>query len=122
MRTEFEVKLKQCEDDKERVTTELNGIKAELIKSVADLATKPKLVIHSALYGAGGARDADVTEQLQKESRNGLAIVVNNDLVPEDPAKFVGTEEERLNKFREIRDQIRQKVQTWVDSQSQAKL
>lgn len=32
----------------------------------------------------------------------------------EDPAKFVGTEEETLNKFREIRDQIAEKVRTWV--------
>ncbi len=35
----------------------------------------------------------------------------------EDPAKFVGTEGEKLNKFREIRDQIRKRVQEWVDSQ-----
>jgi arsenate reductase len=35
----------------------------------------------------------------------------------EDPAKFVGTQEEELNKFREIRDLIRQRVQKWVDSQ-----
>jgi arsenate reductase (thioredoxin) len=32
----------------------------------------------------------------------------------EDPAKFVGTEEETLNKFREIRDQIEAKIKTWV--------
>ena len=32
----------------------------------------------------------------------------------EDPAKFVGTEEEKLNKFREIRDQIEAKIKTWV--------
>jgi len=36
----------------------------------------------------------------------------------EDPARFVGTEEEKLNKFREIRNLIRQKVQDWVDSQA----
>jgi arsenate reductase len=35
----------------------------------------------------------------------------------EDPAKFVGTEEEKLNKFREIRDQIRKRIQEWVDNQ-----
>jgi arsenate reductase len=33
----------------------------------------------------------------------------------DDPAAFVGTEGERLQKFREIRDQIRLEVQTWVD-------
>ena len=32
----------------------------------------------------------------------------------EDPAKFVGTEEEKLNKFREIRDLIEAKIKTWV--------
>jgi arsenate reductase (thioredoxin) len=34
----------------------------------------------------------------------------------EDPAKFVGTEEEKLAKFREIRDIVKQKVQDWVSS------
>jgi len=33
----------------------------------------------------------------------------------EDPAQFVGTEEEKLEKFREIRDEIRKKVEEWVD-------
>ncbi|MBI2857845.1 MAG: arsenate reductase ArsC [Chloroflexi bacterium] len=37
----------------------------------------------------------------------------------EDPVKFNGSEEERLNKFREIRDQIKKKVQEWVDNQIQ---
>lgn len=35
----------------------------------------------------------------------------------EDPSKFKGTEEESLHKFREIRDQIRLKVQSWIESQ-----
>jgi arsenate reductase (thioredoxin) len=35
----------------------------------------------------------------------------------EDPVKFVGTEEGKLIKFREIRDQIRLRVYEWVDSQ-----
>jgi arsenate reductase len=35
----------------------------------------------------------------------------------EDPAKFIGSEEEKLNKFREIRDIAKKKVQDWVDSQ-----
>jgi arsenate reductase len=34
----------------------------------------------------------------------------------EDPVSFVGTEEEKLNKFREIRDQISRKVWDWVES------
>jgi arsenate reductase len=32
----------------------------------------------------------------------------------EDPDSFVGTEEDKLNKFREIRDQIRQKISQWL--------
>jgi arsenate reductase (thioredoxin) len=35
----------------------------------------------------------------------------------EDPAAFVGTEEETLNKFREVRDQIEARVKTWVTGQ-----
>ena len=35
----------------------------------------------------------------------------------EDPAQFVGTEEEKLKKFREIRDQIKKRVKEWVDNQ-----
>jgi arsenate reductase (thioredoxin) len=34
----------------------------------------------------------------------------------DDPAAFSGTEEQKLRKFREIRDQIKQKVQAWVNS------
>jgi arsenate reductase len=33
----------------------------------------------------------------------------------EDPAAFQGTEEEKLAKFREIRDQIARRVQDWID-------
>lgn len=32
----------------------------------------------------------------------------------EDPAAFVGSEEETLNKFREVRDQIEARVKAWV--------
>ena len=32
----------------------------------------------------------------------------------EDPAAFQGTEEEKLAKFREIRDQINEKIKTWL--------
>jgi arsenate reductase len=34
----------------------------------------------------------------------------------EDPAKFEGTPEEKLAKFREIRDQIEQKIRVWLAS------
>ncbi|MGP8079389.1 MAG: arsenate reductase ArsC [Dehalococcoidales bacterium] len=36
----------------------------------------------------------------------------------EDPAKFTGTEEQKLAKFREIRDQIGMRVKKWVDNQN----
>ncbi len=36
----------------------------------------------------------------------------------EDPAAFEGSEEERLAKFREVRDQIERKVKDWVAEQS----
>ena len=39
----------------------------------------------------------------------------------EDPAQFVGTEEEKLKKFREIRDQIKKRVKEWVDNQDGSK-
>jgi arsenate reductase len=32
----------------------------------------------------------------------------------EDPAKFEGSEEQKLEKFREVRDQIDQKVREWA--------
>jgi arsenate reductase (thioredoxin) len=38
----------------------------------------------------------------------------------EDPAKFEGTEEEKLEKFREVRDLIEQRVKTWVTDKSPA--
>jgi arsenate reductase (thioredoxin) len=32
----------------------------------------------------------------------------------EDPARFEGTDEEKLVKFREVRDQIAKKIQEWI--------
>jgi arsenate reductase len=32
----------------------------------------------------------------------------------DDPAAFQGTEDEKLNKFREIRDQIRARIESWL--------
>lgn len=36
----------------------------------------------------------------------------------EDPAKFAGTDEEKLNKFRQVRDQVKQRIQEWLKSQN----
>ncbi len=33
----------------------------------------------------------------------------------EDPASLEGSEEEKLEKFRQIRDQVDQKIQTWLE-------
>jgi arsenate reductase (thioredoxin) len=33
----------------------------------------------------------------------------------DDPASFEGTGEEKLAKFREIRDQIKEKIQSWLE-------
>jgi arsenate reductase len=34
----------------------------------------------------------------------------------DDPAAFVGTDEEKLGKFREVRDQIKEQVLAWADA------
>ena len=34
----------------------------------------------------------------------------------EDPAKFEGSEEEKLTKFREVRDQIQARIREWLAS------
>lgn len=38
----------------------------------------------------------------------------------EDPAKLEGTEEEKLAKFREVPDLIKQRVQSWVTEKNLA--
>ena len=35
----------------------------------------------------------------------------------EDPAAFVGSDDEKLAKFREVRDQIEQRVKEWLEEQ-----
>ena len=37
----------------------------------------------------------------------------------EDPAQFRGSESQRLDKFREVRDQIRERIQKWLGEQRQ---
>ena len=36
----------------------------------------------------------------------------------EDPAKFEGSPEEKLARFRQVRDQIQAKIQTWLTEQN----
>ena len=38
----------------------------------------------------------------------------------EDPAAFVGSDEEKLAKFREVRDQIEQRIKAWLEEQKAA--
>jgi arsenate reductase len=38
----------------------------------------------------------------------------------EDPASFVGPEDEKLAKFREVRDQIEQRIKAWLAEQQVA--
>ncbi|MEO8053055.1 MAG: hypothetical protein ABI833_21825 [Acidobacteriota bacterium] len=45
-----------------------------------------KLTIHSAVYGVPTIEDVEVTEKLRDAIGDALAIRVNNDLVPHDPA------------------------------------
>ena len=44
-----------------------------------------KLIIHSAVYGAGDATDVSVTHRLNTAPKDALAIPVNNNLVSGDP-------------------------------------
>ena len=37
----------------------------------------------------------------------------------EDPAAFVGPEAEKLAAFRDVRDQIKEKIQSWLDERSE---
>ena len=36
----------------------------------------------------------------------------------EDPAAFVGSDGERLAKFREVRNRVEQRIKEWLDKQS----
>ena len=38
----------------------------------------------------------------------------------EDPAAFEGTDEQKLEKFREVRDQIDERIQTWIKEMDSA--
>jgi arsenate reductase len=38
----------------------------------------------------------------------------------EDPSAFRGPEDEKLAKFREVRDQIEQRIKTWLAEQKAA--
>jgi arsenate reductase len=81
-----------------------------------------------------GHRSKDVKEYLAKSTFNYFFTVCNHaeENCPrvflmsagrhyhwdfEDPAALVGSEEEALNKFREVRDQIEKRVKAWIAEQ-----
>jgi hypothetical protein len=60
----------------------------EVIKDDATTkhSEKPKLLIHSALYGVGDASDIQIADRLNGFAREGMVIPVNRSLVSFDPA------------------------------------
>ena len=55
-------------------------------RPVTVVPTGPRLHIHRAVYGLETVEDMDVADKLRGAIGNALAIRVNNDLVPRDPA------------------------------------
>jgi hypothetical protein len=47
---------------------------------------QPKLLIHSALYGAGDASDIQLADKLNRLARVGMVVPVNRSIAPFDPA------------------------------------
>jgi hypothetical protein len=54
-------------------------------KSAAPQSQQP-LRIHSAVYGTGPINDIDVAQILQQHRRDGLAVLITNELFGKDPA------------------------------------
>ncbi|MCL4559813.1 MAG: arsenate reductase ArsC [Chloroflexi bacterium] len=60
-----------------------------------------------------------VCDQAEKNCPSAWPGIINKEHWSfEDPAAFEGSDEAKLEKFREIRDQIDQKVRSWVDEQA----
>jgi arsenate reductase len=90
-------------------------------------------VMQEVGFDLAGQRSKDVTEYMGKMHFGYLITVCVNaeercpSVFPgvsqrlhwpfEDPAAFVGSEEETLNKFREVRDQIEQRIKAWMVEQ-----
>jgi arsenate reductase len=102
----------------------------------AGLEPKPihpmtRQVMQEVGFDLAGQRAKDVTEYLGKvhfaylitvcgnAERNCpktfLGFGVREHWSLDDPAAFEGTEEEKRYKFREVRDEVRERVQAWVD-------
>jgi len=104
--------------------TDPKGVNALTIKALAEIG-----------IDASGTRSKGVKEYLGKILVSQLIIVCgeaeqscprtwpgvhNREFWPfDDPAAATGTEEEKLAKFRSVRDQIEAKIVTWVKEQSE---
>jgi arsenate reductase len=96
-------------------------------KGINPIAEK---VLHEIGVDTSGVRSKHVNEYLGKVPFHYVIVVCDhaNDACPrvwpgalqrlfwpfEDPPAFPGTEQEKLEKFREIRDQIRDRLSAWV--------
>lgn len=54
--------------------------------ATGEISSKPRLIVHSALYGVGDGTDVQIADKLNGLSRTGMTIPVNRTLVPYDPA------------------------------------
>jgi arsenate reductase (thioredoxin) len=88
-----------------------------------------KIVMEEIGFDMGGHQSKDLKQYLGKVHFGYLITVCANaeaacPIFPgvsirlhwpfDDPAAFQGTEEQKLNKFREIRDQIQVRIESWL--------
>jgi hypothetical protein len=69
---------------------ELEALRGQIAVDRAKGEKARLLTIHSAFYGLPTIRDIEITDSLQKRVGDGLAVLVSNALVPEDPIPNVG--------------------------------
>jgi arsenate reductase (thioredoxin) len=100
-------------------------------KGIHPLTTK---VLQEKGIDTSTLRSKDVSEYLGKLPVHHLIVVcenaegscprifpgmLNREFWPfDDPPAFQGTDEEKLNKFREVRDQIDNRIQKWLAKQT----
>jgi arsenate reductase len=106
---------------------------------VYSAGTDPAEEVHPLAIKVMHERGIDISEQYPKEVREFLGKIAVRHLIIvcegaegscprifpgmlnrhfwpfDDPAKFVGTPEETLEKFREVRDEIEQKLKQWLE-------
>jgi arsenate reductase len=93
-------------------------------------------VLHEIGVDTSGVRSKHVTEYLGKMTFHHVIVVCDsaNDTCPrifpgmlnrlywpfDDPPAFEGTEQEKLEKYREVRDSIRERLKSWVQELKQS--